>query len=352
MIIEGFKYFNSTWFGNNVTWFTFTGEEEIPYDATHVFVKNVKSIPAEAFYEHPNIVEVACDIDVEHIGANGFRNCPSLRRVIMPGVEAIDEWTFRKCEALMHVECDKLEIIGYGSFSGCTSLTGIINLPSAKTVGGFAFCKCRALRHAKFTEKLEKFGWGVFNGCKALERITIPLKDGMIIAPDVFTKCVNLKHVDLVEGELLEAIAALHFEDWRNDMNEAMNSINQILPNTPAGGTVFYGDSDYGDKARTIQTWIRSILRKFLQYRAEHQRLMEQAAPILKLALPQDVARNYVLPFLDLPSHSFELVEVEEEEGADEGEEEEESRNEIMMNMMLFSTIFAMANAMFTSFRD
>ncbi len=335
---------NSSLFRNYVTWFTYTGQEDIPHHATHIFVKNVKGIPAEAFSHHPNIIEVVCHKDVEHVGANAFRSCPSLKRVIMPGVRVVEEWIFRKCESLAYVECAKLEIIGCGSFFGCTSLTDIIKLSSAKIVESFAFCKCRALRDAKFSDKLEKFGWGVFIGCKSLERITIPLKDGLIIAPDVFTKCYNLKHVDLVENEI---IASLHLEEWRNDVIEAMDSINQILPNTYAGGTVFYGHCDYGDKARTIQKWIRSVLGKILQYRAEHQRLMNQAAPILRLALPQDVVTNNILPFLDLPLHSFDLVEVEEEE-ADVGDEVEELGNGVMKYLMLFSTVFAIANVMFT----
>ena len=47
----------------------------------------------------------------------------------------------------------------------------------------------------------------------------------------------NLKHVDLVEGEIHETIAALQLKEWRNDMSEVIDSINQILPTTttPAG---------------------------------------------------------------------------------------------------------------------
>ncbi len=328
---------------NNISWFTYTGEEDIPRDATHVFIY-AKVIPEGTFANHRNIVEVVCDIDVENIGVNAFRGCTSLRRVIMPGVKNVEGWTFRKCEALTYVECSKLEVIGYGSFFGCTSLNGI-NLPSAKFVGGFTFCGCKALRDAKFSSKLEKFGWGVFKGCKSLERITIPLKDGMIIAPDVFTKCHNLKQVHLVDGDLHEAIAALHLEEWRNDMIEALHSINRILPNTSPGS--FYWDLDYGDKARTIRAWIRSVLRKILQYTSEHQRLMTQAAPILQFALPKDIVKNNMFPLLDLPSYSFELVESEEE--ADEGDEEELG-NGIMKNVILFSMSFAMVNVVIKIF--
>ncbi|KAK1733619.1 hypothetical protein QTG54_015662 [Skeletonema marinoi] len=58
----------------------------------------------------------------------------------------------------------------------------------------------------------------------------------MMISENVFQGCGNLKHVDLVEGAILhETIAALLLEEWRDDMNEEMASIKQILSTTPAG---------------------------------------------------------------------------------------------------------------------
>jgi|SaaInl74LU_5_DNA_1037368.scaffolds.fasta_scaffold67159_1 hypothetical protein len=50
------------------------------------------------------------------------------------------------------------------------------------------------------------------------------------------------------------------------------------------------------------KTWIRSVLRKIIDYKARHQRFVDEAATTLQLALPQDhdiVMRN-VLPFLEL----------------------------------------------------
>ncbi|KAK1733408.1 leucine-rich repeat domain-containing protein, partial [Skeletonema marinoi] len=144
----------------------------------------------------------------------------------MPGVEVVERCAFANCYALAIVECGKLERIGRGAFEFCESLT-IINLPSAKIVEGGAFCDCPALTNVVFGKKLESIRYGVFQGCTPLERITIPLKDNMITDDDIFQGC-NLLHVDLVEGELHETIDALLWEEWKNDMNEEINSINQI----------------------------------------------------------------------------------------------------------------------------
>ncbi|KAK1737824.1 hypothetical protein QTG54_011596, partial [Skeletonema marinoi] len=169
--------------------------------------------------------------------------------------------------------------------------------------------ECISLTDATFGSKLEIIEEGAFVNCYSLERITIPLKDGMLTADDIFRGCDNLKHVDLVEGEVHETIAALHLEEWRNDMNEEINSINQILPTAYAGGG--WCDDD-GEKARAIRTWIRSVLRKVIHYKAEHQRLLnEQVATTLELALSQDIVMNNVLPFLELPSYTFEVEDHE-----------------------------------------
>ena len=77
--------------GNNIVRFTYTGAEGgvIPRDATHVFV-DVRVVRRYAFFRHPNIViEVICHEDVETIEADAFCNCPSLKRVIMPGVKLV-----------------------------------------------------------------------------------------------------------------------------------------------------------------------------------------------------------------------------------------------------------------------
>jgi len=123
---------------------------------------------------------------------------------------------------------------------------------------------------------------------------------------NIFQGCGNLKHVDLVEGAILhDTIDALLLKEWRNDMNEEMASINQILPTTPAGNV--FSHEDAGGKAEAIRSWIRSVHHKIVQYKAQHQSYVNEAATTLQLALPSDIVIKNVLPFLELPSYTFEL---------------------------------------------
>ena len=105
-----------------------------------------------------------------------------------------------------------------------------ITLPSVKVVKHWAFSNT-ALTYVKFGSKLERIVGAAFMDCPNLEQITTPLKDG-IIDNGIFRECEELERVDLVEGAIHETIVALLLEEWRNDMYEEINSINQILPTT------------------------------------------------------------------------------------------------------------------------
>ena len=129
----------------------------------------------------------------------------------MPGVEVVREFAFCGCESLSDVVCGKLEIIKGEAFSDCQSLRRI-TLLSARIVEEGSFTECRFLPDVKFGNKLERLEAGIFDNCESLERITIPLKDGLFNDEDTFIGCQNLKHVDLVKGEVHATIALF---TWR-----------------------------------------------------------------------------------------------------------------------------------------
>ena len=303
---------------NNFMRYIYRGDEDeiIPREATHIFVC-AKIIPRRAFQNHPNIIEVICRKDVEKIGSWAFAKCRYLRRAIMPGVKILEWHAFIRCESLEDVECGKLEIIGQDAFHGCYSLRSI-NLPSARIAERGAFSECFALTDVKFSNKLERFEEGVFLLCESLRRITIPLKDGMITADNIFQGCSNFGQVVLVDEELRETISALQLVDWKSDINEEIDSINQILPKTWAGQ---FGE---GGKAQEIRTWIRAVLRKIIHYKGEHEGLLDEAAATLQVGVPRDIVMNGVLHFLELPSHTFEV----EDESDDEEDDNVEAKDD------------------------
>jgi len=73
-----------------------------------------------------------------------------------------------------------------------------INLFAVEIVGEEAFDECKAFTCVKFSNKLERrIEQTAFAYCTSLERITIPLNDGLIIVHDIFDGCRRLNHVEL-----------------------------------------------------------------------------------------------------------------------------------------------------------
>lgn len=299
-----------------VEYYIFTGrdDEEIPPNVTHVRIDiSVSVIPERAFSENPNIEEVEFNDDITTVKRFAFYKCPSLRRVVMRGVKVIEGRTFEECEALTDVECDKLEIIKEYAFAGCKSLIRM-DLESVRIVERYAFWRCFALRWANFGSELERIDKCVFYACTSLRIITLPLKDDVLTSDDIFTRCENLEHVDLVKG-VHQTVAALLLEEWKTVVYKDIALINQILLNLPNGSHLYRDD---GKKSQTIQFWIRSLLLQMNKYKAEHRSYLNEAAATLDLALTKDILFNNVLPFLELPSHIFDGGEDEEEEDSND----------------------------------
>ena len=154
----------------------------------------------------------------------------------------------------------------------------------------------------KFGHKLESIEGYVLFDCRSLQRITIPLRNGLFDYNNTFLCCENLRHVDLVDEEALqETIDALLWEEWKNDMNAELVSIDQILLNAYAGN---YNND--GEKAIVIRQWITDVLNKIITYKYQHRCLLNEAVRMLQLVLSQDIVMNSVAPFLTLPHHTFD----------------------------------------------
>mmetsp|Transcript_3259 Transcript_3259/g.4709 ORF Transcript_3259/g.4709 Transcript_3259/m.4709 type:complete len:308 (-) Transcript_3259:2976-3899(-) len=257
--------------------FIYTVGGEVPQDVIHVLIdESIKIIPERAFFGRRLLETVECHDNVKQVGRNSFTHCHSLRWIKIPGVIDIDILAFANCEQLEDVEFgDKLETIKEDAFRWCASLRSI-NLPSIKDIRSHAFMKCTRLADVELSESLDRpIGRYAFAECPALRRIAIPLKDGIIIGNSEFGWCSNVTTVNLV-GRVHRTVSYLHLECWRNEMNTEIERINQVLPTT---------SSYANDKTGEIQQWVRTVLLRMEQYKAEHGDLLIEATTILELAL-------------------------------------------------------------------
>jgi hypothetical protein len=260
--------------------FVYTGEQEVPADVTHVIIdRSIKIIPEQAFYGCEKLVSVEFHDGVEEIKGLAFDGCHSLRGIKLPGVKEVGWEAFMDCFSLTDVEFgDKLEIIGRGAFNGCHSLRKI-KMQSVRRIGCGAFSGyCEQLTDVELPA-VEWIGNGAFNGCRSLRRIAIPSK-GIIFSFCIqeryyqFRECENLTTVDLVGG-IHKTIASLLLESWKDDMNQEIGRINQVLPITSAN-----------EKTDVIKQWIRSVLERIEYFKDEHKRLLKKVIPqLLALAV-------------------------------------------------------------------
>ncbi len=147
-------------------------------------------------------------------------------------------------------------------------------MSSIRRIGKYAFVRCRALTDVVFGVKLEERIEDSAFVCTVLKRITVPLKDNLIIGNDAFRYSGRFSRVDTLAGGIDKTISSLHMERWRNEMEEEINSINQTLPNIQSR-----------EKAEAIQEWITRVLQRMEHYRTEHQMLVKEAMTLLELAL-------------------------------------------------------------------
>ncbi len=261
--------------GNNDDVFVYMGgDQEVPRDVTHVRVhKSVKIIRARAFRNCRNLVSVEMHDGVEIIEEAAFYFCSSLRGIKLPGVRVIENNAFFVC-ALEDVEFgDKLETIGDDAFRGCRLRN--IKLPKCRVIGEYSFANCRQLTDVELSdEDLETIGYRAFSNCRRLRRIAIPLKDNLFDADDtVFDGCEELSQVDL-HGGIHKTISSLLLDSWRNEMNDTIDRINQVLPDTP-----------HINKTAVIRNWLKTVSPRIEPYKLEHYPLLKENMSLLELAL-------------------------------------------------------------------
>ncbi len=253
--------------------FVYTGgDQEVPRGVRRARIhKSIKIIPSRAFVNRENLVYVEFHDEIEIIEVSAFHGCTSLRGCIkLLGVKIIRKSAFHDCIALTGVVGDKLERIEVFSFYRCISLRNI-KMTSVRTIGVWAFTYCSELSDLDFGEDLETIQAAAFENCHKLKRIVLPLKGNMFTGC-AFGNCSKLTAVDLV-GEIHNNVASLHLEEWRSEMMDEINRINQVLPNTDV------------QKSRAIQQWIRSVIQRLNQYKSKHHTILKEATTLLELAL-------------------------------------------------------------------
>ena len=252
------------------------GNQQVPNGVRRARIhKSVKIVRANAFENRRRLIYVEFHDGIEIIEEFAFCGCFLLSGAIkLLGVKIIKDSAFDYCYGVTDVEFgDRLETIEMRAFHYCTSLTKI-RMPTVRTIGRAAFGCCQVLTDVQCGGGLRTLHSFAFHYCPELKRIALPLNDGIIGDNNIFYDCPKLRTVDIVGGTH-QTVASLHLESWRNEMNNEINRINQVLPTFT-----------HWHKTEEIQQWMTRVIDRLDLYKAEHHKLMmKEATTLLELAL-------------------------------------------------------------------
>ena len=148
-------------------------------------------------FEGTSVTKLVIPGRVKTVGFNAFKDCRSLRELVIPeGVEDISN-SFEGCTSLQEVVVPKSVTNCSSAFSGCTSLTKVTFCPCSEDVEmDHAFASCTSLKDIVISDGLKVISCWAFDSCESLESIDIP--DSVVrIENGAFSGCAALKHVRL-----------------------------------------------------------------------------------------------------------------------------------------------------------
>ncbi len=251
--------------------FVYTGGQA-PHNVRRVRVdESTDAIADEAFWNNPYLENIEMHNRVGRIGYQAFRYCPALKWIKLPGVEVIEYGAFADC-GLEYVEFgDKLRSIEECAFFNCTSIEKV-QFASPLRVGKYAFEDCEKLTEVELPEEVKGVECGAFEFCPSLQRISMPLKDG-IFGDQAVYGCEKLTTINII-GSIHKTISYLSLESWRNEIYAEIDRVNRVLP-----------DADQKEKTHIIQQWMISVSSIVEYYKNEHCNLIHEAMVQLDLAL-------------------------------------------------------------------
>lgn len=118
---------------------------------------------------------------MKSIKEHTFAGCKGLTSVTIPdSVTLIEEEAFYGCtnlESIKFEENSQLTYIDINAFRDCTSLKRVIIPQGVERIKAQAFCNCTELESVEIPNSISSIGYGTFNDCTSLESVFLP--DGL-----------------------------------------------------------------------------------------------------------------------------------------------------------------------------
>ena len=203
--------------------------------------QGVVTIPA-----HVTIDGVECTVTA--IAGSAFKNCRSLRTVVLPEtMKRIGKFAFKGCTSLTAMNLpDAVEDIGFAAFQNCSAIRSFTIGKGLKHISSYAFFQCRGLQQINIPSTVETIDPEAFFYCQTLRNLTIDMEcipewafyccTGLTtvtlgrhvktISEAAFADCASLSQVNM--GANLDSIASMAFYGCT-----AINAIRKLPENPP-----------------------------------------------------------------------------------------------------------------------
>ena len=129
---------------------------------------------AQSWYEHAGAINSVIISDrITHIGYGAFSGCTSLSEITIPdSVTSIADCAFYGCSSLTEITIpDSVTSIGSLAFFGCSSLTEITIPSSVTRIAGGAFEDCSSLTEITIPDSVTSIDYGAFYDCYNLSDV-------------------------------------------------------------------------------------------------------------------------------------------------------------------------------------
>lgn len=158
----------------------------------------VTTIENQAFQRCINLRTASLGNSLITLGGQAFDGCGGLKEITFPNsLQVIGTWAFRGCHSLLKIiGGDGVVSIAEEAFGGCKNLVDFKLSSQLTDIGYHAFSGCTSwASDIVIPETMEVVSWGVFSGCSSLTNITI-LEGVSVIAVDAFRGC-NIKEITI-----------------------------------------------------------------------------------------------------------------------------------------------------------